>query len=30
MVLMEGGQIVEINTPEASFSNPQHERAKLF
>ena len=24
------GQIVEINAPEAFFSNPQHERTKLF
>jgi general L-amino acid transport system ATP-binding protein len=30
MVLMDAGQIVEINTPEAFFSNPQHERTKAF
>jgi general L-amino acid transport system ATP-binding protein len=30
MVLMDAGQIVEINEPEAFFSHPQHERTKLF
>ena len=30
MVFMDAGQIVEINTPEAFFNNPQHERTKLF
>ena len=30
MVLMDAGQIVEINTPEAFFSNPQHERTRAF
>ncbi len=30
MVLMDAGQIIEMNTPEAFFSNPQHERTKLF
>ncbi len=30
MVLMDAGQIVEINEPEAFFTNPQHERTKLF
>jgi len=30
MVLMDAGQIVEINSPERFFSNPQHERTKAF
>jgi general L-amino acid transport system ATP-binding protein len=30
MVLMDQGQIIEVNTPEAFFTNPQHERTKLF
>jgi general L-amino acid transport system ATP-binding protein len=30
MILMDAGQIIEINQPEAFFSNPQHERTKLF
>ena len=30
IVFMDEGQIVEINAPEAFFSNPQHERTKLF
>jgi general L-amino acid transport system ATP-binding protein len=30
MVFMDEGQIVEVNTPAAFFSNPQHERTKLF
>jgi general L-amino acid transport system ATP-binding protein len=30
MVLMDAGQIVEVNAPEPFFSNPQHERTKLF
>jgi general L-amino acid transport system ATP-binding protein len=30
MVLMDAGQIVEMNAPEAFFSHPQHERTKLF
>ncbi|HSK28810.1 MAG TPA: amino acid ABC transporter ATP-binding protein, partial [Candidatus Limnocylindria bacterium] len=30
MVFMDGGQIVETNVPEEFFSNPQHERTKLF
>jgi general L-amino acid transport system ATP-binding protein len=30
MVLMDAGQIVEENEPEAFFSHPQHERTKLF
>ena len=24
------GQVIEVNTPDAFFSNPQHERSKLF
>jgi general L-amino acid transport system ATP-binding protein len=30
MILMDAGQIIEISEPEAFFSNPQHERTKLF
>jgi general L-amino acid transport system ATP-binding protein len=30
MVLMDAGQIIEANEPEAFFSHPQHERTKLF
>ena len=30
MVLMDAGQIIEMNEPEAFFSHPQHERTKLF
>ncbi|MGH6767732.1 MAG: amino acid ABC transporter ATP-binding protein [Xanthobacteraceae bacterium] len=30
MVLMDAGQIVEVNTPEPFFENPQHERTKTF
>ena len=30
MVLMDEGQIVESSEPETFFSNPQHERTKLF
>ncbi len=30
VVLMDRGQIVEANTPEEFFKNPQHERTKLF
>jgi len=30
MILMDAGQIIEENAPEAFFSNPQHERTKLF
>jgi general L-amino acid transport system ATP-binding protein len=30
MILMDAGQIVEVNEPEAFFSHPQHERTKLF
>jgi general L-amino acid transport system ATP-binding protein len=30
MVLMDAGQIVEINAPESFFKNPQHERTKAF
>jgi general L-amino acid transport system ATP-binding protein len=30
MVLMDAGQIVEVNEPEAFFTHPQHERTKLF
>src|ERR1700758_5363851 len=30
MVLLDDGQIVEVNEPAAFFSHPQHERTKLF
>src|SRR5258707_152971 len=30
MILMDAGQIVEMNEPEAFFNHPQHERTKLF
>ncbi len=30
VIFMDQGQIIEENTPDAFFSNPQHERTKLF
>ena len=30
IIFMAGGQIVEINEPQAFFANPQHERTRLF
>jgi general L-amino acid transport system ATP-binding protein len=30
IVFMDAGQVVEINTPDQFFANPQHERTKLF
>jgi general L-amino acid transport system ATP-binding protein len=30
MVLMDAGQIIEANEPEAFFTRPQHERTRLF
>ena len=30
VIFMDRGEIVEMNTPDAFFSNPQHERTKLF
>jgi general L-amino acid transport system ATP-binding protein len=30
MVLMDAGQIIEVNEPQAFFDRPQHERTKLF
>jgi general L-amino acid transport system ATP-binding protein len=30
VVFMDVGQIVEVNSPQESFANPQHERTKLF
>jgi general L-amino acid transport system ATP-binding protein len=30
MVLMDEGQILEISEPAAFFTQPQHERTKLF
>jgi polar amino acid transport system ATP-binding protein len=30
IVFMDEGQVVEENTPEGLYSDPQHERTKLF
>ena len=30
VIFMDYGQIVEMNTPDEFFQNPQHERTKLF
>jgi len=30
IVFMDAGQIVEVNSPQEFFNNPQHERTKLF
>jgi ABC-type polar amino acid transport system ATPase subunit len=30
MVLMDAGQVIEINEPKEFFEHPQHERTKLF
>ncbi|MGB6102640.1 MAG: amino acid ABC transporter ATP-binding protein [Pusillimonas sp.] len=30
VIFMDAGQIVEVNEPEAFFSNPRHERTRLF
>ncbi|HEY7662019.1 MAG TPA: amino acid ABC transporter ATP-binding protein [Xanthobacteraceae bacterium] len=30
MVLMDAGQFIEMNEPEAFFTHPQHERTKMF
>jgi general L-amino acid transport system ATP-binding protein len=30
VLFMDFGQIVESNTPEEFFENPQHDRTKLF
>ena len=30
VVFMDYGKIIEHNTPESIFDNPQHERTKLF
>ncbi len=30
VLFMDDGQVVEENTPEAFFNNPQHDRTKLF
>ncbi|MGL4497235.1 MAG: amino acid ABC transporter ATP-binding protein [Beijerinckiaceae bacterium] len=30
VIFMDAGQIVEMNTPDKFFANPQHERTKLF
>jgi len=30
VILMDDGQIVEINEPKKFFGDPQHERTRLF
>ena len=30
VIFMDGGEIVEINEPQAFFANPQHERTRMF
>jgi general L-amino acid transport system ATP-binding protein len=30
VIFMDYGQIIEMNEPNQFFSNPQHERTKLF
>jgi general L-amino acid transport system ATP-binding protein len=30
VIFMDGGEIIESNTPVEFFDNPQHERTKLF
>jgi general L-amino acid transport system ATP-binding protein len=30
VIFMDGGQIIEENTPEEFFNNPQSDRLKLF
>jgi general L-amino acid transport system ATP-binding protein len=30
VVFMDAGQIIEANTPQNFFANPQHARTKLF
>ena len=30
VIFMDRGEVVEMNTPDAFFSNPQHERTRLF
>ena len=30
VIFMDGGEIIEENTPEEFFENPQHDRTKLF
>jgi general L-amino acid transport system ATP-binding protein len=30
VIFMDGGEIIEINSPKEFFANPQHERTKLF
>ena len=30
VIFMDGGEIIEENTPDLFFDNPQHERTKLF
>jgi ABC-type polar amino acid transport system ATPase subunit len=30
VIFMDEGQVVEVNTPDAFFRNPQHERTRLL
>src|ERR671928_622512 len=30
VIFMDGGEIIEQNSPDRFFANPQHERTKLF
>ena len=30
VIFMDAGQVVEMNTPDEFFRNPQHERTRLF
>lgn len=30
VIFMDGGQVIEENSPEEFFNNPEHERTKLF
>jgi general L-amino acid transport system ATP-binding protein len=30
VIFMDGGEIIEQNTPDEFFENPQHDRTKLF
>ena len=30
VIFMDGGEIIEENTPDEFFENPQHDRTKLF
>jgi len=30
VIFMDGGQIIEVNEPDAFFTSPQHKRARRF